>query len=747
MKNFLRIVAALAIVVLLGVVIVKITKLQKHKDKGEQENLITEFSEEIGVLPTISIVVDDKEIDSLHGYTTAMDMTKIHDNLIVVDKDKRNFKVKIDTNDVSLKSIHEDILSFDGDTYILNEDISDYKEKKGKISFNIEFPEEGKIDKEWVLRLTLTTTEDEKVAYYSRVMCVEGSHLAEQVDFVNFFSETTLDYEKAASWTDGIIGYIEPDADCENSNLGVVTINSSFYQLTWGDMEVERMTTPTVTLLEMDKDVGAYKLTYTVKSKNEYEQEEFYNITEYFRLWSALNTIYLRSYNRTMEQIFEASSATITGARINLGIRKNMDFDYVQSDNNRFLAYVLGDSLWCLDTDNYAIVNVYSIERNAKDNIKDSQIEVMSVDDDGNVEFIVYGYLNSVAHMGKNGIVAYSYTEKTGIVRERLMAEYDKPYEILQDEVGTLYYIADGVLYIYIDSCINYVNLNTKEHGQIATDLKIGTFAVNESMNTLAFNTGGTYGDASSITVMNFETGQVKEIEANEGEKIRVCGYAGGDLIYGKANADEITVSKSGVVTFPIKDLYIVNDEFHVVQSYSQKKIRVTDVEIKDNMIVLKRTKNGKETTDDQLFETAKDEVKIGSISYIVTDLKETTPVFVFNYQLDTSEKIVLKAGKMYEEGMDEGEEETESTTTNSGDGEDEKKDNKRDTFGGETIIDFEIPKVEQNGFYLYINGELYDTYSTKKSAIKVAEENYGYVVDESGEKIYAFIEELQYSN
>lgn len=744
MKKVIRILGAIAIIAILAAMVTYVVKYSgSDKDKGDVKS--AEFKEELGVLPTVCTVCDEKKINSLHGYTTEMDITKIHESLVVVSEANKTFKVVIDKNNATVNGINVEIKSFDSSNTLLTKNISDYKENGKKISFTLDYPNDAALEKENVLIINLKTSEYENVRYYSRIECIKESHLAEQVDFATFFSETTFDYEKASSWSEGIIGYIEPDSTMDNSNLGHVTIKSSFSQLTWGNLEVTRVGEPTVTLLEMDGDVGAYVLNYVVKAPNDYKQEEFYNVKEYFRLWSALDTVYLRSYDRVMEQVFEASGGTITSERINPGIQKNIGFDFIQSENNKYIAFVLGDSLWTVNTDDYEATLIYTIGRNAKDNRKDSEVECMSVDDDGNVEFIVYGYLNSKEHMGKNGIVAYSYNEEKALTRERIFVEYNKPYEILANEVGNLYYISDGVLYIYIDSCINYVNLATKEHGQIISNLEPGTYAVNKKMNTIAYSKDGNLRDSQKISVMNFETGKVRDIEANPGERIRVCAYADNDLIYGIANEDEITSDENGNVVFPMKNMYILDEELHVVTQYAKDKIRVNEVEVKGNMINLIRSKNGKTIASDQLFETKSEEEAVANESFIVTELKETMPVLVFKYPLDTRDKIVIKAARMYEGDEDDDEEvETEARSTEEGE---TLPSSEKNTFGGQTTIDLQIPFNNRQFYYLYANGELEGIYTVEKRAKEKAESACGYLVNETGEKVYYYKEELQYKD
>ena len=55
------------------------------------------------------------------------------------------------------------------------------------------------------------------------------------IDLAKTFSSKTFNYQEAAQLT----MYLEPDATADNSDLGEVSINCSFSQITWGGLDVE----------------------------------------------------------------------------------------------------------------------------------------------------------------------------------------------------------------------------------------------------------------------------------------------------------------------------------------------------------------------------------------------------------------------------------------------------------------------------------------------------------------------------
>lgn len=79
------------------------------------------------------------------------------------------------------------------------------------------------------------------------------------------------------------------------------------------------------------------------------------------------------------------------------------------------------------------------------------------MDEAGNVQFIVYGYMNRGKHEGEVGITVYYYNEMMNTVEEMLYVPENSSYEVLHAEMEELAYINrleefffmhDGALYV-----------------------------------------------------------------------------------------------------------------------------------------------------------------------------------------------------------------------------------------------------------------------------------------------------------
>ena len=119
---------------------------------------------------------------------------------------------------------------------------------------------------------------------------------------------------------------------------------------------------PAVTYKELLGDIGSFRLEYKVKAKNDYDTEQYYNITEYFRLkWTETN-IYLLDYRRTMSQIFDATGQSVTSSRVNLGIGEDFQAEYDEDKDGNYIAFVKEQSLWMMDVKNNRITSVFSFK-------------------------------------------------------------------------------------------------------------------------------------------------------------------------------------------------------------------------------------------------------------------------------------------------------------------------------------------------------------------------------------------------
>ncbi|MDE6698165.1 MAG: hypothetical protein K2J91_01625, partial [Lachnospiraceae bacterium] len=413
----------------------------------------TELPEEVmttATLPIVSMVCDDMVVNTLHGYIISMDGRYMRDSVTPIG-DGRKISFTIDMYDNIIAGISYELRSLDTTRLIEKTNVTDYNVSNGKADGT--FKVSGMIDEEeeYLLIIKLVTEKHGEINYYTRVIMQDEINVAEHINFVEGFSESTLDKERAEEY----LPYLEPKSSSDNSNLGNVNLHSSFTNVTWGNLEVERVTIPIVTIKELLGDVGCYELNYKIRAKNSNGVYQYYNVSEYFRVRKGVNVMYLYVYERNMEQIFDCSTGGVTATRINLGIDSDLNVNTSCSPTGSFVSFVKERNLWLMDMNNNQMILIMSFESGSDSDVRDvfneNNIEIVSTGKDGNVLFLVYGYMNKGDHEGEVGTALYQYQYDSNIVKELVFVTSDMPYQILKGQVGKFAYITeDNIIYLMV---------------------------------------------------------------------------------------------------------------------------------------------------------------------------------------------------------------------------------------------------------------------------------------------------------
>ena len=195
---------------------------------------------------------------------------------------------------------------------------------------------------------------------------------------------------------------------------------------------------------------------------------------------------------------------------------------------------------------------------------------ILSVEDDGDMDFLVYGYMNRGNHEGENGIAGYHYTASENALEERYFIPYSGSYEQLEADLDRLTcQTAGGMLYLYVDHAIYGIDMNSRENMVVADSLAEGTFAVSSDKKRIAWQEGTIY-ESGVLHLMDLETGENREIRAGDGEYVRTLGFVGRDLVYGMARADDIWLVNGRTENLPMYSIRIINDQMQEETSYEK---------------------------------------------------------------------------------------------------------------------------------------------------------------------------------
>lgn len=673
----------------------------------------TDMTTEMGeaTYPVLSMTVGTYRVGSLHGYAQAMNCAYLRDHLQPVGANRR-IGVHMDTYGRKISEIHFEVRSLDGERLVESTPVKEYEEKDEEISFEIILKDLIESDTEYMLVFLVTPQGSTPIRYYSRIILSESLHIREKLEYVTDFHERTFDREAAAELTK----YLESNAEGDNTTFHKVTIHSSFNQVTWGDLDVKEATEPVVTVKELAEQTGSFMLEYLAAIRNG-RQTELYFVEEYYRVRYTPDRMYLLDFERTMEQIFDEEAEVYVNDKIVLGITGDR-VALRESDGGNVFTFTIADKLYSYNVTDNKLARLFSFYGNTE-GLSDSRcaynrhdIRVLSVDEAGNVLFLVYGYMNRGRHEGCVGVAIYAYNSVSNTVEELTYIPYDRSYELLKTDIDKLSYMSrTGSYYFMMDGSVYAVDMRSASVQTIVTDLKEGSYHVSESNKMLVWQKGEDIYAAEDLILMNLNTQARTQISAGNGEYISVVGFMGEDLIYGLARKRDIRENRTGITTFPMYCLKIQSDDGKLLKTYQKDGIYVVDSEITDNQLTLSRVTYDEENgnyipaVEDHIMNTQ--EVKTGSntLEFVVTETYETISEIVVKDEIDSKTLVHLTPKEILFEGS-------------------------------RSVGQLETGSVEER-FYVYGKEGIENIYVNPGKAVDLAYRRAGVVIDDDGDYVW----------
>lgn len=567
---------------------------QKNTDKGEAM-VYTSMDE--ASLPVVSIDMFGRNMNLLHGYTQDMRQSVARQALTVLPED-RALRLWIGNYEESIQKISYEIRSLDLERLVERTEVTEWQEKEGGITAALPIQNLLTRDKEYLLILSLDTQENGTVNYYTRIMWTDSANAEAMVNFAVDFTTKTFDYNQARELTT----YLETNNTEDNSSLGHVTIKSSFSQLTWGGLSVKPVGDIQVTLKDLDGIMCSVQLNYQVSRAGENGVPELYEAEDSFTMkWDA-RRIYLMNFERNTDQIFSGQRGLFSGRRILLGITNEDKVQALKSPSGSLVAYVVNRDLWTYDQRRRHAVKVFSFRSGEDDGLRSGynqhNIKILSAGDNGDVNFLVYGYMNRGIHEGSSGIALYQYSSEDNAIKERFFTPVSLSFDMIKEDVDRLAHLgANGMLYMIADGAVYGIDLNSNEYMVLADSLVEGGFAVSSTKRHFAWQEGSDPYGAGVIHLMDLDTGEKREITGGEDNIYRPLGFVGDDFIYGIARKGDLWIQNGRVVDAPMYRIEIMDQSGRIVKDYEHEGLYIAGVTVEDSRIHLTQAvKSGEQT-------------------------------------------------------------------------------------------------------------------------------------------------------
>lgn len=654
--------------------------------------------------PVIRVNYNGYFINEMHGYREPMEAGQMRGSITPLMEGRR-ISLEITPYGREIDQIAFEVRSLDGSRLVENTQVQAYDRNGENISLTFGLKDLIESNKEYLLVILLTLDNKSQVRYYTRVVSTQDYHADDKLDYVADFSNKTFDKEAARDLTK----YMESNADGDNTTYGRVDIHSSFYQVTWGDLDVTRESRPQITIKELAPQTGSFYQEYYVSTPRGREKD-YYKVKEFYRVRYTEDRMYLLDFERTMDQIFDAKGNVYANNKIVLGITSG-EIQLKESDGGNNIAFITGGRLFAYNVADNKMALLFGFYD--KDNMDERtlylghRIKILTVDEGGNVTFLVYGYMSRGSHEGNVGISVCYYDSVVNTVEEFAYIPCSQSQELLIEEVEQLSYInRNSMLYLKWRDRIYGVDVMSRICEVVVEDLAEGSYKVSDSNKMAVWQKGGFGYRGKELVLMNLTNGSQKSITAGAGEIIIPIGFMEEDLIYGLARERDVVRDFTGNMIFPMYCVKIENETKGVLKVYQQPDVYITDGRVSGNQIILSRVEKDEEGSyvpikDDQVMNAETAIESQNKVETAVTEKYEKLTQIALKRTIASASMKHLTPREVL--------------------------------FEGSRNVTLEVSQETPGRYYVYGKDGLEDIYTDEGSAVNCADAISGVVVNEDG--------------
>lgn len=593
--------------------------------------------------PLVSMSINGQKLNWLHGYQS--DTERLPREEITPVKDPSKIDIFIRPFDNSVKQVSFEITDRSDDTVTNSGDGSiGTADEDGDIPVSLLLTEPVTKENDFGLQIMVVNSTGRKVYFYTTLRYQQSEHLLDNLKFVQKFEEAEYSGKDESS----IRPYIETDSSMDNASLSHVNIHSSYDNIIFNRIEPQKITDTKITVLENNDDTSAFLFTSIVSAGK--KDVRTFKVREYYRVQHAANTTYLLSFDRTMEEFFEPEYASLSASQLLLGVSAADSLGLTTSPDGNLIAFVKNNELWYYSSSENKAVRVFSFSGGSFDddrlNHDEHSIQILGMDDAGNIDFTVFGYMNRGVYEGRNGIVLYRYYHKENRVEEQVYIPVSGSYQMLREDLDSFSYVSgESFYYFEINGTIYSYSLIKKKLTTIAEGLTDSTFLYLKGAHSIVWQESEDV-KSDKLTVMDLETRKLSYINAEKNRVILLFGGIEGNMIYGTANVKNIITNPDGSTTLPCTKLSIADVHGNVLKKYFRKNKYVTEVRINDSVISLTRVKKVdgefKHTSSDQILNNVKEKEKAVRVVTRVTSSYLTQYMITLHYGvvLQTEPKV-----------------------------------------------------------------------------------------------------------
>lgn len=533
-------------------------------------------------LPYVYMLMGEKKINPLHGYYQEMSGSVVRDSVATLPED-RKLLLFAALKKNSIEAAFYDIRSLDGSELIEKNSKAELEKTSEGVKITLPIQNLIQEGKEYQLRLRLDMGEN-SVYYYTRILLGKEKMAEEMLNLGESFTRKTFSKSEAKS----LSTYLESEDTMDNSDLSHVNLHSSFQQITWGESGMSLDGDIEISLKELSGIMGLIQLRYATKAEDkEGNTRRFYNEDNFVMRYDS-QRIYLMDFDRRTTEIFDTQNFRFQDKSLLLGVDSAEQIQSKCSGNKEYYAFSKGNALYRLNSEGILTrIFTYLTEENNRfrGDFLSHGIRLMDVKDNGDVDFLVYGYISRGRHEGYTGIVFYTYDNSDNTVVENFFLPLQENKEELEESLHSLaYYAGNKMFYLYYGGTVYGIDTNSFEVLTLASALKEGELSSSEDGQYLAYDEKNGESELSSTVVFkNLKLDRTRNI-SEENKLFSVIGFIENDLIIGvqdKALGTEW--NPQGEI--PVEEIRIIGPDQNEKLSYKKENLYFSNFSISGNQL------------------------------------------------------------------------------------------------------------------------------------------------------------------
>lgn len=525
-------------------------------------------------LPVVYIKYENRLVNLLHGYTNEIDMTLLRDTITPLAKDKE-MALWVSGGLSDYDAYSYEVRTLDG-SLVENGSIAEMDEEEGYVKCSGTIRMDLKENQEYYYILLLSKGES-VVRYYTRIMIAPDARVSELLSFVEEFHDLTFVKEEEDNM---IVQKLEPNSTGNNDDLANVSIHSSFDTVTYAGMAPTVISQVIPAIQEINNEYCIFRLSFVMAAGDD-TVTNHYNVTEYYKVSysESKNTALLLDYQRTQNELYSYTNVNTTKNWFKIGVANADEFSYLTSDSEKRVAFVRQGQLWYYDYAKTNIIRIFGFWQedylNLNNTYNQHDIQLIGMDDDGNIAFAVSGYMNRGNHEGSTGIAVYRYDAGSNRTEELLFIEIGLPYEQLASYTRKLMYInADGNFFFYLQGTIYRVS-REGEVEELAGNVSASELAVAEDFSRIAYPAQEDISANTQVILLDLKTETSTTYEVSNQECIKPIGFVDGDFVCGRAMASDIVQYTDGSILFPMHKLEVLDMNKNVLKEYENSGVYI----------------------------------------------------------------------------------------------------------------------------------------------------------------------------